>query len=77
MSATPVAAGTFTVTLTVTDANGIVSAESSSVTVADSSASVPSGGGGGGGGGGALGAMWLGMLLAAVLALAALSKRRA
>jgi len=77
VSATPIGAGTFTVTLTVTDANGIVSAESASVNVSDSSASVPSGGGGGGGGGGALGAMWLGMLFAAVLALAALSKRRA
>ena len=77
VSATPTAGGTFSVTLTVTDANGIVSAESASVTVADSSASVPSGGGGGGGGGGALGAVWLGMLLAAVLALSALSRRGA
>ena len=58
----PTGAGTFTVSLTVTDSTGVVSSEAVSVDVAD----VPNSGGGGGG---ALGAGWLALLAAAVVAL--------
>ena len=66
-TATPTGAGTFTVSLTVTDSTGVVSSEAVAVDVAD--APNNGGGGGGGGGGGALGAGWLVLLAAAVVAL--------
>ncbi|MEO6744809.1 MAG: PKD domain-containing protein, partial [Caldimonas sp.] len=56
-------AGTLTVSLTVTDSSGVVSSEAVSVDVADAPNN------GGGGGGGALGAGWLALLAAAVVAL--------
>jgi serine protease len=64
-TAVPTGAGTFTVSLTVTDSSGVVSSEAVSVDVADA----PNNGEGGGGGGGALGAGWLALLAAAVVAL--------
>ena len=83
VSATPTGAGTFTVTLTMIDANGIASQERTTVTV-DAAAGGGGGGGGGGGnpppaggggGGGALGVEWLLGLLAAVVALGFVSRR--
>ena len=65
-TATPTGAGTFTVSLTVTDSTGVVSSEAVAVDVADAP---NNGGGGGSGGGGALGAGWLVLLAAAVVAL--------
>jgi serine protease len=62
-TATPNGAGTFTVSLTVTDDTGVVSSEAVSVDVA----AAPNEGGGGGGG--ALGVGWLVLLAAAVVAL--------
>ncbi len=66
VSATPNAAGTFTVTLTLTDNANIVSAESLSVTVGAVAAVAQSSGGGGGG---APGFGWLLLLAAAIVAL--------
>ncbi len=59
-TATPAGAGTFTVSLTVTDSTGVVSSEAVSVDVAAPPDS---------GGGGALGVGWLALLAAAVVAL--------
>ena len=75
---TPSAAGTFVVTLKLTDANGVVTSESTSVAVGGSPAPAPApaGAGGGGGGGGALGLGWLLGLLGAVLALGADARSR-
>lgn len=62
--ATPTAAGTFTVSLTVTDDLGATAMSTKTITVA--AASPPPSGGGGGGGGGAADPAWLLALLAAV-----------
>ena len=62
-TAVPTGAGTFTVSLTLIDSTGVVSSEAVSVDVAEAPTS------GGGGGGGALGAGWLALLAAAVVAL--------
>lgn len=80
VSATPAAAGTFTVALTTTDDLGLQATTTSTVTVAASTpttpASTPPGTttseppASGGGGGGAMSDGWLALLLAAVLALA-------
>ena len=70
VSATPVANGSFVVTLTVTDNTGAVSAQSLTVNVSDSGdAPAPAPGDDGGGGGGALGAGWLLLLGVVILAL--------
>ena len=77
-SATPTAAGTFTVGLTVTDNTGAQSTAASTVTVAAApgvisppppAGSAPQTGDSGGGGGGAFGGGWLLLLSLAVLAL--------
>ena len=76
----PTAAGTFSVSLTVTDDLGVISTATAIVTVAATAAPVvPStpaqASGDGGGGGGALGVGWLLLLLSAVLALAGCRER--
>lgn len=70
VSATPTAAGTFTVGLATTDDLGVVSTTSSVVTVAAAPVVTPPSSSGGG----ALGGGWLLLLLTAVLALAAASR---
>jgi serine protease len=81
VSVLPTAAGTFAIQLTTTDAFGVVSTASTSVTVAAAvTPTTPPASSSGGGGGGALGVGWLLLLLTAVLALAAesrLQRRRA
>jgi serine protease len=78
VSATPSAAGTFSVSLTVTDSAGAQSTVSTSVTVAAAPVPPPpaASGGDSGGGGGALGAGWLLLLAAAVGALRSIDGRR-
>ncbi len=72
---TPSAAGSFTVTLAVSDGQGNTALASQTVTVAAASAAPPASsvatgsGGGGGGGGGATSAPWLALLTLAVVAL--------
>lgn len=75
-SVTPSAAGTFTVSLTVTDDLGATATSTKSVTVVAVAPPPPPPSSGGGGGGGALGLGWLIALAAAVLALAAWRPRR-
>lgn len=68
------AAGTATVTLTVTDSSGGVDTASQAITVTGTTTS--SGGGGGGGGGGAMTPGWLLALIAAIALLRAPVRRR-
>ncbi|MGM9482888.1 S8 family peptidase [Roseateles sp. NT4] len=68
-TATPSAAGTFTVRADVTDSAGAVYSQSSTISVAAVVVTPPATSGGGGGGGGAASALWLAGLLLAALAL--------
>lgn len=75
VSATPVADGTFTVTLTTTDDLGLNTSTTSSVVVGNGSAHVAAAPAAASGGGGGVSVVWLALLLGAVLALA-LARRR-
>ena len=75
VSLTPSAAGTFVVTVTLTDSGGVVSAESVTVTVAAVSETPPPGASSGGGG--ALGFGWLLLLIATIVALRVLPQAQA
>ena len=74
VTVTTTTAGTFTAQLTVTDSNGVVSTVSQPVTVA-STAPAPAASSDSGGGG-AVDGRWLVLLLAAMLALAIVDRRR-
>ncbi|HEX7437171.1 MAG TPA: PKD domain-containing protein, partial [Caldimonas sp.] len=83
LSVTPTGAGTFSISLTTTDSNSVVSSEAVTVVVAAAPSTTPlgtsggSGSSGGGGGGGALGIGWLLLLLGAVVALRVVPGARA
>jgi serine protease len=76
---TPAAAGTYTVSLAVSDGLANIGLATQTVTVAPAPVTTPpvTGGGGSGGGGGAFAVPWLALLALAVIALFRMARRRA